>query len=228
MNPESRKSIVKAGALLFLAVIAMQFFGLSWPVDYHPQKLLRPMIALEMPHDVDEFQAVVAAAPGAARHAQYADFGFILAYSIFFFVFGIGIADDRTAVSMWLAMLVTALADIGEDVFILHAIGDTAPSPAALRSILIFGCAKWLGFFTIVLAAAVAMQEGSVASRVAALVLRLAALVGIYAALASFVSAAARPLVTIALTPAVLTFFCIVGWYAVSLARQPAEALAAA
>lgn len=221
MNPESRKSIVIAGAILLVAVVVMAFFDLKWPVGY-PRQNIRPTLALELPHDVEEFQAIVHEPRNRVREAQWVDFGFIVVYAFFFFVFAIGIEDDRTATSMGLAMLVTALADVGEDIFILRALAAPVPTPGALRAVLIFGCAKWLGYFTIVLAAAVAMQGDSVWSRAASLLFRLFALLGMYGAIMSFASAAGRPLVSISMAGASLTFLAVVGVYAFGLIWPPA------
>ena len=129
---------------------------------------------------------------------------------------------------MVLTTIVTVLADIGENVYICRALGEAVPTAAALRAILIFGCLKWLTFFAIVLAAAAAMQDGGIASRVAALFLRVAALVGLFASAASFLSASARPLVAISFFAAGLTFLAIVLVFAAgALWKAPTAAAAA-
>jgi hypothetical protein len=232
MNPKSHKSIAIAGALLLAAVVFVCFFRISWPESGSHQKI-PAMLALELPHDVEEFKAIVHVSGNPVAAAQRADFAFIACYVIFFFTFAIGVADDRTMTSMILATLVTALMDIGENVSILHAIHTPPATTGMLRTILIFGCAKWIGFFAIVLAAAVAMQnppredgeerEDETPPRpgfwagLAALVFRLFALVGIYGAIASFASAAARPLVAISMSGAAMTFTAVLGFYAVGL-----------
>jgi len=237
MIPESRKSIVIAGLLLLAAtIVLMLFFDLKWPKDYG-RRNIRPTLALELPHDGEEFQAIVRLPGNDVRVAQRADFGFIAVYVIFFGIFALGVEDDRTMTSMILATLVTAVADIGENAFILHAVA-TAPTPSVLRTILIFGCAKWIAFFAIVFAAAVAMNNGESDEReehdpkfwprIAALLLRLFALVGIYGAIASFASAAGRPLVAISTLGTVLTFFVIVAAYFVSLMQPRVPAAASA
>lgn len=229
-NPRTHKSIAIAGAVLFAAVVFMGFYRLSWP-DTGTRQNIPAALALELPHDIDEFQAIVRLQPDRVAAGQTADVVFILAYVAFFITFAWGIADNRTMTSMLLATLVTAAMDGVED-GLIHHVASQIPTAGWLRAILIVSCAKWIGFFAVVLSAAVAMQnppapEGAQRSDdpprpgflagLAALSFRLFALVGIYGAIASFASSAGRPLVFIAMTGASLTFLAVIGVYAFTL-----------
>lgn len=139
-------------AVLNLAMLAIlsgrpNFTNASRPV----RGITNPILAMEVARDITEVDAILGDAPSPDREAmrikQYADFGFIVAYSSLFVLMSMLLAPQGRALALTAAAtgLIAAMLDVVENIGILRLV-DTSLSrttQAMIDAIRYPSLAKW-------------------------------------------------------------------------------------
>jgi hypothetical protein len=161
-------------------------------------------LALELPHDLREFEILTATVDARyrIRYATFADSFFIVGYTMFFVAFATTIGNERARTLMVMLAALTAILDFTENQAILTSLTVwSIGHPASMQAILTASSLKWFTFFSVIVCMSASLgRRREKWERAAALALRTAAAGGSFGAVAAFLSPSARAIIAGALT----------------------------